>query len=129
MGCIYLGSTVAFNAIVGTCLILMHLNIAVPLVFLMMSGRSERFLPKKGHWNMGVLGWVFNAISVGWAFIVLIFFCFPTTTPTTGSMMNYASAVLAVMFLFSVINWFVWARKNFTEPKIDLKKLEMLTAR
>jgi hypothetical protein len=43
--------------------------------------------------------------------------------------MNYASAVLAVMLLFSVVNWFVWARRNFTEPKIDLKRLEALTAK
>ena len=126
MGCIYLGSTVAFNAIVGTCLILMHLNIAVPIFFLMLSGRNPRYLPKKGHWNMGMLGWLYNGISVVWAVIVLIFYCFPTATPVTGSTMNYAAAVLATMFLFSVINWFVWAKKNFTEPKIDLARLERL---
>lgn len=126
MGCIYLGSTIAFNSIVGTCLILMHLNIAIPLVFLMMSGRNAKYLPKKRHWNLGMLGWLCNGISVAWAVIVLIFYCFPAATPTTGSTTNYAAAVLAVMFLVSVINWFVWAKKNFTEPKIDLAKLEQL---
>ena len=117
---------VAFNSIVGTCLILMHLNIAIPLVFLMLSGRDAKYLPKKGHWNMGMLGWLYNGISVAWAVIVLIFYCFPVATPSTGSTTNYAAAVLAVMFLLSVLNWFVWAKKNFTEPKIDLAKLEQL---
>ena len=125
-GCIYLGSTVAFNAIVACCLILMHINIAIPIVFLMLSGRNERYLPRKGHWNMGMLGWLYNFISVVWAVVVLIFYCFPTTTSVTGSTMNYASVVLFVILLFSIINWFVWARRNFTEPKIDFGKLERL---
>ncbi|RMZ89891.1 hypothetical protein DV736_g2869, partial [Chaetothyriales sp. CBS 134916] len=128
MGCIYLGSTVAFNAIVGTCLILMHLTIAIPIIFLMYQRRAAHFLPRKGHWNMGTFGWLANFWSVAWAFIILVFYCFPTTTPTTGSEMNYASAVLAVMFIFGVINWFAYARTHFTEPRINLEKLAQLEA-
>lgn len=123
MGCIYLGSTVAFNAIVGTCLILMHVTIAIPILFLMASGRDSRFLPEKGHWNMGVAGWLFNFISVIWALIVLVFYCFPATNPTSGSAMNYASAVLGVMALFGAVNWFVYARRHYEGPQINLVRL------
>lgn len=129
MGCIYLGSQVAFNAIVGTCLILMHLSIAIPIVFLMVSGRAQRFLPRKGHWNMGAFGWLFNFFTVGWSLITLIFYCFPTTNPTTSGMMNYAVAVLAVFMLCAVVNWFVYANRRYQGPKIDMAKLELLTAR
>jgi choline transport protein len=126
MGCIYLGSTVAFNAIVGTCLILMHLSIAVPVLLLMLRRRDPAYLPAKGHWNMGAFGWFFNFWSVAWALIILVFYCFPSAKPVSGSTMNYASAVLGVMFLFGVINWFVYAKRHFTEPKIDLAKLARL---
>jgi choline transport protein len=129
MGCIYLGSQVAFNAIVGTALILMHISIALPLLFLMTSGRPARFLPQKGHWNLGVLGWVANFVAVAWALIILVFYCFPTTNPTSGSTMNYASAVLAVFALVAVANWLVYARRNYKGPTIDLKRLEKLTER
>ena len=130
IGCIYLGSTVAFNAIVGCCLILMHLTIAFPLVFLMYQKRASRFLPAKGHWNMGLMGWFYNLVSVAWALIITVFYCFPTVTPVPGgSAMNYACVVLAVMALFGVINWFVWAKKNYKGPVIDMDKLEKLTAR
>lgn len=127
MGCIYLGSQTAFNAIIGTCMILMHTSIAFPILFLMLSGRSERFLPRKGSWNMGVFGWVFNFFAVIWAPIVAIFYCFPTTNPTTSGMMNYASAVLGVFALCAVVNWFVYANKRYSGPKIDMSKLERLT--
>ncbi|ETN44498.1 uncharacterized protein HMPREF1541_10168 [Cyphellophora europaea CBS 101466] len=129
MGCIYLGSQVAFNAIVGTCLILMHMSIAIPILFLMLSGRAERFLPRKGHWNMGALGWLPNLFTVAWSLITLIFYCFPTTNPTTSGMMNYASAVLGVFFLCGLANWLVYARTRYHGPKIDMAKLELLTAR
>ena len=129
MGCIYLGSTIAFNAVVGTSLILMHIGIAIPVLFLMLKGRSREYLPSKGHFYWGAAGWLFNFVTVAWAFIILIFYCFPPTNPTSGGTMNYASAVLGVMLLFGIINWFIYARKRYTEPRIDLVKLARLEDR
>ena len=127
MGCIYLGSPTAFNAIVGTCMILMHVSIAFPIFFLMLSRRAPEYLPRKGHWNMGALGWVANFFAVIWAPLVAVFYCFPTTNPTTTGSMNYASAVLAVFGACAVINWFVYARKRYQGPRIDMQKLQRLT--
>lgn len=129
MGCIYLGSQVAFNAIIGCALILMHISIAMPLLFLMLSGRPSRYLPRKGHWNLGAFGWFFNFFAVAWSVIILIFYCFPTTNPTTSGMMNYASAVLGVFALCALANWILYARKNYQGPKIDMARLEVLTTR
>lgn len=129
MGCIYLGSQVAFNAIIGTSLILMHISIALPLLFLMTSGRPERYLPRKGHWNLGAFGWVVNFFAVAWAAVILVFYCFPTTNPTTGDAMNYASAVLGVFVLVALLNWFLYARKHYRGPTVDMAKLERLTER
>lgn len=129
MGCINLGSNLVFNAIIGTCLILMHTSIAIPIFFVMLSGRSSSFLPKKGHWNMGALGWVFNFFTVAWAGLIAVFYCFPATNPTTSGTMNYASAVLAVFAFCAAVNWFVYARKRYEGPKIDMQKLEQLTQR
>ena len=127
MGCIYLGSTTAFNAIVGTSLILMHMTIAIPIALLMLSGRDHRFLPEKGHWNMGTAGWFFNFMSVAWALLVLVFYCFPSTNPTSGSGMNYASVVLAVMALFAVINWFAYANRRYEGPRVNLERFREIS--
>lgn len=131
MGCIYLGSTAAFNAIVATSLILMHMTFAIAAGLKMMRRRASRFLPEKSpgwSWNLGIMGWVFDFITVAWGFITLIFYSFPTTTPTTGSSANYAAAVLAVMAVFAVINWFAYAKKNYKGPRIDLEKLREVEA-
>ena len=72
IGCAYLGSTTAFNAIICSCLILMHVSIAIPIAFLMLRGRDPSLLPEK-NCNFGLLGCVFNAGAVGWAVIVTIF--------------------------------------------------------
>lgn len=126
MGGVYLGSTAAFNAIVATSVILMHVTFAVPAFLKLWRRRAACFLPKRSSrwsWNLGISGWVIDFITVLWGVITLVFYCFPTTTPTTGSGANYAAAVLAVMVLFTVINWFAYAKKNYKGPRVDLEKI------
>ncbi|THY38339.1 amino acid transporter [Aureobasidium pullulans] len=120
-GCIYLGSTAAFNALINTAVILQIISFAIPCALLLLRGRSERFLAK-GRWFCipGWLGWVCNGIVVVYAVIELVFFDLPTSIPTTGSSMNYTCAVLATMAVFSGINWLVYARKHYKGPRIDL---------
>lgn len=137
-GCIYLGSTAAFNALINTAVILQIISFAIPCALLLLRGRSERFL-LKGRWFCipGWLGWVCNGIVVVYAVIELVFFDLPTSIPTTGSSMSefdflldwrkfadivldYTCAVLATMAVFSGINWLVYARKHYKGPRIDL---------
>jgi len=126
MGCIYLGSTTAFNSIIGTCLITLHTCIAIPVFFLMLSGRDSRVIGAnrmENKWHLGAAGWLFNGVTVAWTVVITIFYCFPTATPVTGSTMNYAVAVLAVFAIVGVVNWFVYARTRFEGPKINLANL------
>jgi choline transport protein len=89
IGCIYLGSTSAFNAFIGTGLILQHITYAFPAVLLMMKGRSRTWLPESRSFRVPpILGWVANATTVWFAVVVLIFYDFPTALPVTGSNMS-----------------------------------------
>lgn len=127
MGGIYLGSQVVFNAIVGSSLVLMNVSIALPLFFLMLSGRDKRFLPKKGHWNLGVWGCGTHGVATVWAVVVVVFYCLPTTRPVTGvSSMKYASVVLVVFGLVAAVDWCLFARRRYRGLTIDVKKLERL---
>ena len=125
LGCVHLGSTSAFNAIVATAVILMHITFAITAGLKMLRRRAQHFLPEKKSgwsWNLGKAGWLFDSITVVWGFITLIFYCFPTSNPTTGSSANYAAAVLAVMTLFAVINWFSYARRHYDGPRVNLER-------
>lgn len=89
IGCIYLGSTTAFSAIVGTSLILMQLTFGIPTALLMWRRRADRFLPEKGHtFRMGASGWLFNFITVAWTLLTLVLYCIPLSLPVTGSNMS-----------------------------------------
>ena len=125
IGCIYLGSVTAFNAIVATSVILMHITFAIAAGLKMLRQRASHVLPGKrsgSSWNFGISGWVLDSITVAWGFITLIFYCFPTTNPTTGSGANYAAAVLAVMALIAIMNWFAYAKNHYHGPQINLER-------
>lgn len=122
IGCVYLGSTTAFNAIIGSCLVLMHVSIAIPIAFLMLRGRHSSSLPQKNG-SSGILGWAFNAGAVGWATVVTIFYCFPFSVPATSGSMNYACAVLAIMAVFGTLTWFIYANKHYEGPQVNLERL------
>ncbi|KAJ4984182.1 choline transport [Stagonosporopsis vannaccii] len=122
IGCIYLGSTSAFNAFIGTGLILQHVTYAFPAVLLMTRRRSAKWLPESRSFKLpSVVGWAANLTTVAFAILVLIFYDFPTVIPVTGtSMKDYASVVIAVMALFTVVNWFGHARKKFNGPRLQV---------
>jgi choline transport protein len=126
IGCIYLGSTTAFSAIIGTGLVLQQLSFAFPAALLMYQGRSAEFLPVKGtaggKWNLGAFGWFFNFVTVAWALLSTVLFSMPLALPVSGVTMNYTSAVLGAMALFSIVNWFVYARRHYKGPRIDIKR-------
>ena len=89
IGCIYLGSSSASNAFIGTWLVLQHVSYAFPAVLLMYRKRSEIWLPASAPFKLpGVVGWVVNIVTVCFAVVVLIFYDFPTVMPVTGSNMS-----------------------------------------
>lgn len=119
IGCIYLGSSSAFNAFIGSGLVLQHISYAFPAALLLYRKRSETWLPRERSFRLpGFSGFVVNIITICFAILVLIFYDFPTTIPVSGSSMNYTVAVLAVMALFGIINWVIYARKKYYGPRL-----------
>ncbi|KAJ9644148.1 hypothetical protein H2199_004016 [Coniosporium tulheliwenetii] len=132
LGCIYLGSTTAFNALIGVAVVLQQLGFAIPAALLMYRRRAPEYLPHRvgsffTHFNLGVFGWACNAVTVAWAIIVLIFFNFPNAIPVTGLTMNYIPAVLGGMAIFGIINWLLHARKHYYGPVIDVEHFKEQT--
>ena len=81
IGCIYLGSTTAFNAMIGSGLLLQQLSFAFPAALLMYRRRSADFLPASRKFNLGIFGWVANGLTVVFAILVLIFYNLPFSLP------------------------------------------------
>jgi choline transport protein len=93
IGCIYLGSTSAFNAFIGTGLILQHVTYAFPAALLMYRKRSSVWLPQSRSFRLpSIVGWCVNTGTVLFALFVLVFYCFPVVMPVTESSMSKSAA-------------------------------------
>ncbi|KAK5989381.1 Choline transport protein [Cladobotryum mycophilum] len=76
-GCIYLGSSTAFNAILSSSVVLQQLSYLMPTALLVYRRRSEEFLPKDRVFRLpDWFGWTVNLWLVALSTILLVFFFF-----------------------------------------------------
>ncbi|CAH0051506.1 unnamed protein product [Clonostachys solani] len=116
LGCLYLGSSTAFNSLVSASLLFQWLSYSIPVVFLNLRGRSK--IPHGEFW-FPTLGYAANAMLVMWTGVSLVIYCFPYTLPVEVGNMNYVSAVLCGTTLLSVLCWFGYGRKHFRILELD----------
>ena len=68
-----------------------------------------------------MLGMVVNAIACAFMIFVLFFSFWPPVTPTTAPTMNFSVLVSGAVFIFSVVYYFVWARKFYNGPIVEIE--------
>ncbi|KAK0120696.1 hypothetical protein ONS96_010899 [Cadophora gregata f. sp. sojae] len=117
LGSIYVGSSTAFNAFVGSFVVLTTLSYVaaiLPFVF------TRRFSPisadpgpftnnmRPGPYQMGhYLGYAVNIIACSYILVFVVIYCFPYAMPFDAVSMNYASLITGSMTIFAAIWWFV----------------------
>ena len=83
--------------------------------------RSGDFRLVWGPWRVpGLLGVVNNVFACAYMLVLWFFSFWPPTDPTTPSTMNYASLVAGSVVLFSVVYYFIWGRRYYTGPVVDV---------
>ncbi|OQD75810.1 hypothetical protein PENDEC_c006G01890 [Penicillium decumbens] len=117
-GCIFLGSSSAFNAIISASVVALDLSYMMPILVNCLQGR--RALPER-KWKLpSAVGWFVDMVSLAYIILTTVLFVFPPSKTVTGSSMNYCIAAFAVIIIISVFQWFIDGRKNYTGPRIDL---------
>src|ERR1700761_879527 len=87
-GCIFLGSSSAFNAIVSASVVALGLTYGIPVAINCMRGR--KMLPANRPFKMPEpLAWFANILGIIFVVITTILFVFPPVLPVTGTNMNY----------------------------------------
>ncbi|KAI2742485.1 hypothetical protein DTO013E5_3587 [Penicillium roqueforti] len=118
-GCIFLGSSSAFNAIVSASVVLLGLSYGMPIAVNCCRGR--KMLPERSFVLPEIVGWTINIISLAYILLTTILFLFPPELPATGSNMNYCVAAFGIVFIISFIQWMVDGRKNFVGPRLEME--------
>ncbi|KAH7137483.1 amino acid/polyamine transporter I [Dactylonectria estremocensis] len=110
LGCLYLASYTAFNSMVTACVVLLYASYAIPVVSLMVKGRSTI---AHGPFWLGKLGLACNVILLIWLAFAFVMYSFPPVQPTTGNNMNYVSVVYVLLLMVLTAWWFIKARKEY----------------
>ena len=114
LGCIYVGSTTAFNAFIGTFILLSTSSYTAAILPHLLT-RRKNIIP--GPFNMrGALGFVVNAVGCAYMIVWFVIYCFPFFLPTTAGTMNYACLIWGGLSVFVTIWWFL-GTKNYVGPK------------
>ena len=118
-GCIFLGSSSAFNAIVSASVVALGLTYGIPVAINVLRGR--KMLPSTRYFQMPEpLAWFANLLGIAYVILTTVLFVFPPVLPVTGSNMNYCIVAFAIVIIISMIQWFVDGKKNYSGPKIDI---------
>jgi len=105
LGCIYVGSTTAFNAFIGSFIILSTLSYLAAILPHLLSGRKNT--PQGYFWMKGPIGFVVNAVSCLYIMAFIVIFCFPFALPVDAQSMNYACLITGGLTIFVALWWFV----------------------
>jgi choline transport protein len=115
LACIYVGSTTAFNAFVGSYIQLSTLSYLTAILPHVLNRRS---LITPGHfWMKGAVGYIVNILSCIYIVAFIVIFCFPAAIPTNAQSMNYASLITGGFTIFITIWWF-FRRGTYEGPKV-----------
>ncbi|KAH7210291.1 amino acid permease-domain-containing protein [Fusarium oxysporum] len=120
-GALYLGPTVAFNAFIASCTILLNISYAFPIFVLVIRGRGILAPHQHPHtpWKLGNFwGYLVNWTACLYVSVTSVLFCFPPSLHVTGNTMNYVSVVIAICCLAIAIYW-IARGKTFEGPNLE----------
>lgn len=114
LACIYVGSTTAFNAFIGSYIQLSTLSYFTAIFPHVLTRRS---LITPGYFRMkNSVGYVVNILSCIYIVAFIIIFCFPYAIPTDAQSMNYASLITGGLTIFIAIWWFI-RQRDYVGPQ------------
>jgi choline transport protein len=126
LGCIYVGSTTAFQALISSFIVLSSLSYFGAIFPHVLSGRRN-MVP--GPFYMGQqLGMAVNLIALIYIMVTVVFFCFPLILPATAQNMNYTSVIIVGLMFLVAMWWILRARREYQGPQYSFEAAERLSA-
>ncbi|EIN14700.1 hypothetical protein PUNSTDRAFT_140926 [Punctularia strigosozonata HHB-11173 SS5] len=113
VSCAYIGSTIAFNAILSSAAISVMLGYLQPILIRVFWPSS---LTEKGPFTLGRWSWSINFASFLFTVFICILFILPTAHPVTSTNMNYAIVAVGAIVVIVLANWVTWGRHHFVGP-------------
>ncbi|PYH97068.1 putative choline transporter Hnm1 [Aspergillus ellipticus CBS 707.79] len=109
LGCLYLGSSTAFNSMLGAAVTINNVAYFIPICTNMLTRRENMHhgIFHMSRWK----GWLVNSVTIAWLVFAIIFFSFPYNMPVTVENMNYTCVVVGGLIILILGWWGVGSRK------------------
>ncbi|KAI9874448.1 MAG: hypothetical protein M1830_009735, partial [Pleopsidium flavum] len=115
LGCIYVGSSTAFNAFVGSFVVLSTCSYLAAILPHLLSSRAN--ITPGPFWMTGLLGYTVNGIACSYIVVFIVIYCFPYSLPVRAGSMNYSCLITGSLTIFVAV-WWTWVgRRGYTGPK------------
>ncbi|KAM5546130.1 hypothetical protein V8D89_000256 [Ganoderma adspersum] len=114
ISCAYIGSAIAFNAILSSAAIAVMLSYLQPIIIRVFWPTTS--LPERGPFSLGQWSWSVNFASFLFTVFICILFILPTAHPTNALNMNYAIVAIGAVMLIVAACWILWGRFHFVGP-------------
>jgi choline transport protein len=115
LGAIQVGSTTAFNAFVGSYILLSSSSyIAAILPHLITKRRNIQVY---GPFHLkGTIGFICNGIACAYMMVWFVIYSFPFALPTDAQTMNYACLIWGGLTVFVAVWWVLGAKRGYVGP-------------
>ncbi|KAG9545499.1 amino acid transporter, partial [Aureobasidium melanogenum] len=126
-GCIFLGSSSAFNAITSASVVALSITYAIPIACNVLQGRKG--LPADRPFVLpSWFGWFANLLGIAYVTLTSVLFLFPPELPVNANNMNYCVVAFGIWLFISLLTYIFDGRKNYTGPKLEIVDEHVLTA-
>lgn len=123
ISCAYIGSTIAFNAILSSAAIAVMLSYLQPILIRVFWPSAMK---DRGPFTLGQWSWVINLLSFLFSVFVCILFILPTTRQVTAQNMNYSIVAVGGIILLVGLAWICWGQWSFSGPVVTVGEPEEL---
>lgn len=119
LGCLYLGSSTAFNSLLGSAVTINNISYMFPILTNLLTGRRNMH---KGVFHMGPrIGPIVNTVTCCWLTFAIVFFSFPYVKPIEVDNMNYTCVIVGGLAIL-IGAWWLKAGKKYTERMMKAKE-------
>ncbi|KAJ3997570.1 amino acid transporter [Lentinula boryana] len=115
LGCIYLGSTAAFNSFIAVSIMCFGSSGAIPILLLLARRRKPA---QDVPFSLGLWGYPLNVLAVLWIAFEMVIVSMPVSLPVHRSDMNYASVVFVGFIVISALWYIVDGRHIYKGPYV-----------
>ena len=124
LGCIYVGSSTAFSAFVGSFVILTTLSYLAAILPHLLYRRAN--VTPGPFWMRGLLGYIINGIACTYIVVFDVIFCFPFSLPVSAHTMNYSSLITGGLTIF-IAAWWTWVGQRGYKgpPALEIRGVEV----